>query len=75
VSDAVAAAELLPHGPLAGLPGTTHVAMTRSPERVLAMVVAFLDACRDDEDQRGGTPWVARVIEPSGTRPAGEIAS
>jgi len=44
VSDAVEAAELLPHGQLAVLPGTTHMDMTRSPERVLAMVVPFLDA-------------------------------
>jgi pimeloyl-ACP methyl ester carboxylesterase len=44
VSDAVEAAELLPHGQLAVLPGTTHMHMTRSPERVLAMVVPFLDA-------------------------------
>jgi pimeloyl-ACP methyl ester carboxylesterase len=44
VSDAVEAAELLPHGQLAVLPGTTHRAMARSPERVLAMVVPFLDA-------------------------------
>ena len=43
VSDAVEAAELLPHGQLAVLPGTTHMDMTRSPERVLAMVVPFLD--------------------------------
>src|ERR1700716_931806 len=43
VSDAVEAAELLPHGQLAVLPGTTHMEMTRSPERVLAMVVPFLD--------------------------------
>jgi pimeloyl-ACP methyl ester carboxylesterase len=41
VSDAV---ELLPNGQLAVLPGTTHMDMTRSPERVLAMVVPFLDA-------------------------------
>jgi pimeloyl-ACP methyl ester carboxylesterase len=44
VSDAVEAAALLPHGQLAVLPGTTHMDMTRSPERVLAMVIAFLDA-------------------------------
>ncbi len=45
VSDAVEAAELLPHGhQLAVLPGTTHMDMTRSPERILAMVVPFLDA-------------------------------
>jgi len=44
VSDAVEAAELLPHGELAVLPGTTHMDMTRSPQRVLAMVVSFLDA-------------------------------
>ncbi len=43
VSDAVEAAELLPHGQLAVLPGTTHMDMTRSPERILAMVVPFLD--------------------------------
>jgi pimeloyl-ACP methyl ester carboxylesterase len=43
VSDAVEAAELLPQGQLAVLPGTTHMDMTRSPERVLAMVVPFLD--------------------------------
>jgi pimeloyl-ACP methyl ester carboxylesterase len=43
VSDAVEAAELLAHGQLAVLPGTTHMDMTRSPERVLAMVVPFLD--------------------------------
>jgi pimeloyl-ACP methyl ester carboxylesterase len=42
VSEAAEAAELLPHGQLAVLPGTTHMDMTRSPERVLAMVVAFL---------------------------------
>ena len=44
VSDAVEAAELLPHGQLAVLPATTHMDMTRSPERVLAMIVPFLDA-------------------------------
>jgi pimeloyl-ACP methyl ester carboxylesterase len=44
VSDAVEAADLLPHGQLAVLPGTTHMDMTRSSERVLAMVVPFLDA-------------------------------
>jgi pimeloyl-ACP methyl ester carboxylesterase len=44
VSDAVEAAELLPHGQLAVLPGTTHMDMTRSPERILAVVVPFLDA-------------------------------
>jgi pimeloyl-ACP methyl ester carboxylesterase len=43
VSDAAEAAELLPHGQLAVLPGTTHMDMTRSPERILAMVVPFLD--------------------------------
>jgi pimeloyl-ACP methyl ester carboxylesterase len=44
VSDAVEAAELLPHGQLAVLPGTTHMDMTRSPERILAVVIPFLDA-------------------------------
>jgi pimeloyl-ACP methyl ester carboxylesterase len=44
VSDAVEAAELLPHGQLAVLPGTTHMDMTRSPDRLLAIVVPFLDA-------------------------------
>ena len=44
VPDAVEAADLLPHGQLAVLPGTTHMDMTRSPERVLAMVVPFLNA-------------------------------
>jgi pimeloyl-ACP methyl ester carboxylesterase len=44
VSDGVEAAELLPHGQLAVLPGTTHMDMTRSPERILAMIVPFLDA-------------------------------
>jgi pimeloyl-ACP methyl ester carboxylesterase len=44
VSDAAEAAGLLPHGQLAVLPGTTHMDMTRSPERVLAMVLPFLDA-------------------------------
>lgn len=44
VSDALEAAELLAHGQLAVLPGTSHMDMTRSPERVLAMVVPFLDA-------------------------------
>jgi pimeloyl-ACP methyl ester carboxylesterase len=43
VTDAVEAADLLPHGQLAVLPGMTHMDMTRSPERVLAMVVPFLD--------------------------------
>jgi pimeloyl-ACP methyl ester carboxylesterase len=43
VSDAVEAAELLPHGQLAVFPGTTHMDMTRSPQRILAMVVPFLD--------------------------------
>jgi pimeloyl-ACP methyl ester carboxylesterase len=43
VSDAVEAAELLPHGQLGVLPGTTHMDMTRSPQRILAMVVPFLD--------------------------------
>ena len=44
VSDAIEAAELLPHSQLAVLPGTTHMDMTRSPERILALVVPFLDA-------------------------------
>jgi pimeloyl-ACP methyl ester carboxylesterase len=44
VSDALEAAELLPRGELAVLPGTTHMDMTRSPERLLAMIVPFLDA-------------------------------
>jgi pimeloyl-ACP methyl ester carboxylesterase len=44
VPHAAEAAELLPHGQLAVLPGTTHMDMTRSPERILAMVVPFLDA-------------------------------
>ena len=44
VCDALAASELLPHGQLGVLPGTTHMDMTRSPERVLTMVVPFLDA-------------------------------
>jgi pimeloyl-ACP methyl ester carboxylesterase len=44
VRDALEAAELLPLGQLAVLPGTTHMDMTRSPERLLAMVVPFLDA-------------------------------
>jgi pimeloyl-ACP methyl ester carboxylesterase len=44
VSDAVEAVELVPHGQLAVLPGTTHMDMTRSPERILAMLVPFLDA-------------------------------
>jgi pimeloyl-ACP methyl ester carboxylesterase len=44
VADALEAAALLPHGQLAVLPGTTHMDVTRSPERVLAMVVPFLDA-------------------------------
>ena len=43
VPDALEAAELLPHGQLAVLPGTTHMDMTRSPARVLAAVVPFLD--------------------------------
>jgi pimeloyl-ACP methyl ester carboxylesterase len=43
VSDAVEAAELVPHGQLAVLPDTSHMGMTRSPDRVLAMVVPFLD--------------------------------
>ena len=43
VSDAVEAAELLPHGQLGVLPGMTHMDMTRNPEQVLAMVVPFLD--------------------------------
>ena len=44
VSDALEAAELLPAGQLGVIPGTTHMDMTRSPERLLAMVVPFLDA-------------------------------
>jgi pimeloyl-ACP methyl ester carboxylesterase len=44
VADAVEAVELLPHGQLAVLPGTTHMDMTRSPEQMLALVVPFLDA-------------------------------
>ena len=44
VSDAVEAVELVPHGQLAVLPGTTHMDMTRSPQRILAMLVPFLDA-------------------------------
>jgi pimeloyl-ACP methyl ester carboxylesterase len=43
VTDAAEAAYLLPYGQLAVLPGTTHMDMTRSPERLLAMVVPFLD--------------------------------
>jgi pimeloyl-ACP methyl ester carboxylesterase len=43
VTDAAEAADLLPYGQLAVLPGTTHMDMTRSPERLLAMVVPFLD--------------------------------
>jgi pimeloyl-ACP methyl ester carboxylesterase len=46
VSDAAEAAELLPHGQLAVLPGTTHMDMTRSTERLLALVVPFLDLRR-----------------------------
>jgi pimeloyl-ACP methyl ester carboxylesterase len=42
VSDALEAAALLPYGQLAVLPGT-HMDMTRSPERILAMVVPFFD--------------------------------
>jgi pimeloyl-ACP methyl ester carboxylesterase len=44
VSDALEAVELVPDGQLAVLPGTTHMGMTRSPERILAMLVPFLDA-------------------------------
>jgi pimeloyl-ACP methyl ester carboxylesterase len=44
VQDATEAAELLPHGQLAVLPGTTHMDMTRSPDRILAVMVPFLDA-------------------------------
>ncbi len=44
VPDAVEAVELLPQGELAVLPDTTHMGLTRSPDRVLAMVVPFLDA-------------------------------
>jgi pimeloyl-ACP methyl ester carboxylesterase len=44
VSDALEAADLMPHGQLAVLPGTTHMDMTRSPERLLALIVPFLDA-------------------------------
>ena len=43
VSAAVEAVELRPHGQLAVLAGTTHMDMTRSPERILVMVVPFLD--------------------------------
>ena len=43
VADALEAADLLPRGQLAVLPGTTHMDMTRSPERILAMVVPFFD--------------------------------
>ncbi len=41
VPDAAEAAELMPHGQLAVLPGTTHMDMTRS-ELVAAVVEAFL---------------------------------
>lgn len=44
VSEAVEAAALLPQGQLAVLSDTSHIDMTRSPERVLAMMVLFLDA-------------------------------
>jgi len=44
VSDAVEAVELVPHAQLGVLPGTTHMDMTRSPQRILAMLVPFLDA-------------------------------
>jgi pimeloyl-ACP methyl ester carboxylesterase len=40
VPKAAEAAELLPHGQLAALPGTTHIDMTRS-ELVPAMVETF----------------------------------
>jgi pimeloyl-ACP methyl ester carboxylesterase len=49
VSDAAEAVELVPHGQLAVLPGTTHMDMTRSPQRILAVLVPFLDGPR----QRG----------------------
>jgi pimeloyl-ACP methyl ester carboxylesterase len=43
VPDAAEAAQLLPHGQLAVLPGTTHMGMTRST-LVAPVVEAFLDA-------------------------------
>lgn len=43
VSDALEAVELVPHAQLAVLPGTTHMDMTRSPARLLAMLIPFLD--------------------------------
>jgi pimeloyl-ACP methyl ester carboxylesterase len=44
VADAAEAAELLPHGQLAILPGLSHMDMTRSPEQLLAVIIPFLDA-------------------------------
>lgn len=44
VSDAVEAVELVPRGQLAVLPGTTHMDMTHSAQRILAILVPFLDA-------------------------------
>ena len=43
VPDAAEAAQLLPHGDLAVLPGTTHMGMTRST-LVAPVVEAFLEA-------------------------------
>lgn len=40
---AVEMMELLPNGQLAVLPGTTHMGVTRSPDRVLALLHPFLD--------------------------------
>jgi pimeloyl-ACP methyl ester carboxylesterase len=44
VANALEASDLLPNGELAVLPGTTHMDMTRNPERVLAIVLPFLEA-------------------------------
>jgi pimeloyl-ACP methyl ester carboxylesterase len=36
--------DLIPNARLAVLPGATHVAMTRRPDQMLAMIAPFLDA-------------------------------
>jgi pimeloyl-ACP methyl ester carboxylesterase len=43
LAHAVAMFELLPQAELAVLPGTTHMGVSQSPERVLALVGPFLD--------------------------------
>jgi pimeloyl-ACP methyl ester carboxylesterase len=44
LADVLEMFELLPNAQLAVLPGTTHIAVTRRPDQVFAMIKPFLDA-------------------------------